>query len=97
MTEEQLLTVQCIEECNEVAQALSKCLRFGFYNRELDNKDNFCKVQEEYNDLIASLQLLDRCLNSATSLITTYPVNIDAKKKKVYQMLKRSKELGVMG
>lgn len=55
---EHLLTI-AMEECNEVAQRLSKALRFG--ENEIQPGQEFpndYRVLIEYNDLIAVLRML---------------------------------------
>lgn len=53
MTRDEHLMVIAMEECAEVAQRLSKALRFGL--REIQPKqdlDNRARIQYEFNDLL---------------------------------------------
>ena len=59
MTEKEYALVCAIEECNELAQALSKALRFGMDNASpVTNTSNFEEIVTEYNDLLAMLIIL---------------------------------------
>jgi NTP pyrophosphatase (non-canonical NTP hydrolase) len=59
MTREDYLYLCAIEECGEVAQALSKASRFGIDNSWGDRyKPNRESIQEEFNHLLATLELL---------------------------------------
>ena len=60
MNRDELLGVVGMEECNELAQRISKALRFGRDQiqpgQELTNRE---RVKHELNDLIAILDMLD--------------------------------------
>jgi len=47
------------EECSEVAQAISKCFRFGLNNYKPNGKQtNRCHLEEEIGDLVAMFEIL---------------------------------------
>jgi hypothetical protein len=54
------IALTTIEECAEVSQALSKCLRFGFnsYNPMEPKFNNIQEVLNEYYQLEAMMELL---------------------------------------
>ena len=54
------ITLTVIEECAEVSQALSKCLRFGFnsYNPMEPKFNNIQEALNEYYQLVAMMELL---------------------------------------
>jgi len=53
------LLVQAGEEAAELIQELSKCLRFGPYEiYEKDCRTNAVRVIDEFNDLLALLEML---------------------------------------
>lgn len=60
MNKEQMLLTLIMEECSEIAQAASKCLRFGsqkvFPGREIDNLEN---MKSEITDLRAVVFMLE--------------------------------------
>lgn len=48
-----------MEECSEVTQAVSKCLRFGLQQQKPgDNRTNLQHLEEECGDLLCMIQLL---------------------------------------
>ena len=57
---EHILTIAS-EECNEVAQRITKSLRFGLLNIEEGQENtNLDRIMEEYTDLVATLELLEK-------------------------------------
>jgi NTP pyrophosphatase (non-canonical NTP hydrolase) len=57
-TQETLLIL--MEECSEVTQAVSKCLRFGLNNVKPGKaKTNVDHLEEELGDLLCMIQLLE--------------------------------------
>lgn len=95
MKQQEALLVQCAEEASELAQAFCKALRFGFFNKH-EGQDNFCRIQQEFNDLIASMMLLDESINGTVSIHAQYPRLIEAKKTKITQLLELSRTLGTV-
>jgi len=57
MTKEEFLLVNLIEECAEIQHAASKAIRFGS-NNEYFGVTNMQKLDEEFNDLLAIIELL---------------------------------------
>lgn len=56
-TKETLLIL--MEECSEVTQAVSKCLRFGLECKKPgDHRTNIQHLEEECGDLLCMIQLL---------------------------------------
>ena len=56
--QEHILTVLA-EECNELAQACSKALRFGLHNTKTGKTvNNRKKISREFNDIYAMVKLL---------------------------------------
>lgn len=86
--EEHLLTI-AIEECNEVAQRLSKALRFGLSEVQPGQSyANDYRVIVEYNDLIAVLRMLN--------LEVRDPRLIAMKREKVEHFLSYSVDCGTL-
>jgi hypothetical protein len=58
---EELIVVELIEELAELQHALSKCLRFGPYDKEKESdKTNFENAIAEYSDVCAMILILRR-------------------------------------
>jgi hypothetical protein len=94
MTREQMLLTLLMEECNEVAQRASKCIRFGLDEvepTEVPRQDNAERLVYEFNDLLAVISILE-----AEGHITQSerPDLIRLKKEKVEKWLKYSIERG---
>lgn len=93
MTRTQLLLIQLAEECNEVAQRVSKALRFGLDEIQpgqvLSNTE---RVEEEIVDLMAVFELLmvDGVVSSVN--FNKFP----AKQRKVEKYLQYSQECGIL-
>lgn len=60
MDKEQFYLKLVEEECTEIAQVCSKAIRFGIDNHPPNNPEttNRLRLQEEYNDLLATFTLL---------------------------------------
>lgn len=96
MTKEEHLLVIAMEECNEVAQRLSKALRFGMeqIQQDIDDKPeenpskltNKQRIHYEYCQLVAVMEMLNIFPNN--------DIYINEKKKKIEKYLLKSKELG---
>jgi len=86
--DEHLLTIAA-EECAELAQRLSKALRFGMDEvqpgQPLSNRE---RIIEEYTDLIAALEML--------GIWTLDRAQIDAKHRKVERFLRYSEQCGTL-
>lgn len=60
MNRKELLLISLMEECSEVAQAASKCLRFSLDHRHPKTGiQNFEKLNTEVDDLMALLYSLE--------------------------------------
>lgn len=92
--QEHLLTI-IAEECAEVAKCTSKSIRFGLYSRgELGlDKTNLEKLKEEFNDLVASVELLEDELEIDIKQDLELKEN---KKQKIQKFLKYSENLGTL-
>ena len=76
MTKQEYLMIVAMEECAEVAQALSKCIRFGVSVKTL------MEVKLEFNDLFAMIDWLEDTLPDDSDL--SIDINlIDIKQRKV--------------
>jgi hypothetical protein len=85
---EHLLTI-AMEECNEVAQRLSKALRFGLDEVQPgQGLNNAMRVEEEFADLVAVLRMLHMGFPS--------PHEMAAKQEKVERFLAYSAECGTL-
>lgn len=93
MNRQELLLVQLSEECSEVAQNISKALRFGtdevYHKLTLTNSQ---RVTQEMQDLIAVFELLVE--EDILPGLNLY--KITEKKIKVEKYLQYSKELGIL-
>lgn len=91
-TEEQILII-AIEECAEVAQAISKAGRFGFDDiRNGQPYTNKERIEIELNDLFAAIELMTG--NDISSLIDRDM--IENKKEKVFRFIGYSKQKGIV-
>lgn len=93
------IALTTIEECAEVSQALSKCLRFGFnsYNPMEPKFNNIQEVLNEYYQLEAMMELLltETGLQDTYSKDTIEQIkNSKIEKFKSYQEV--SKKLGYL-
>lgn len=94
MTREEHLLIILAEECNEVAQRVSKILRFGLTNPEgtepnqpYTNKD---RLILEINDLVAVLEMVFGEQDYISQMLK------EDKKQKVEKYLLLSKKLGTL-
>jgi len=92
---EQLLVILS-EECAEVSKEVSKALRFGLNDRELNSiYSNREKIANEFNDLFAVMLMLkeDGIFTDGELLASN---SIESKKVKVEKWLKYSKKVGTL-
>ena len=92
LTKNQLLLIQLGEEAGEIAQAVSKALRFGLEDSWKDGSNNKQKLTQEVADLIAIFNKLvvEKVLDDIT-----YDMLI-AKYGKIDKFLEYSKEKGIL-
>ena len=94
MTKREYLLICVMEECNELAQAVSKMLRFGNYdtnpNTGLDAQE---QAEHEFNDLFATLQMLQE---DGTRINAIYQQKIEVKREKIKEYIKYSTNIGVL-
>lgn len=92
---EHLLSILA-EECNEVAQRVSKAMRFGLSEIQPgQEKSNAERIKEEMVDLIAVWGML--CVSGCTEPIAPMDEpKIIAKQKKVEKFLEYSVECGTL-
>ena len=92
MNKKEYLSLVTMEECAELQQALSKSLRFGFddHHPEKHNQSNEQQVLEEYYQLVAMMEELQR--KNIINLLSEEEIkNIKRTKiKKVYQYMEYS-------
>jgi hypothetical protein len=74
------------EECSELHKETCKILRFGF------NQDNWMRLQQEYNDLIALIDML----KDEGIVVYEHDDMQSLKRLKVEKYLLESKELGTL-
>ena len=86
-----------VEECGEVAQRITKCMRFGLDETQTGHeKTNKQRVYYEFCDLLGVLEMLDE------EGIIPRPTDEDIqmmkalKKEKIEKYLKYSKEQGTL-
>lgn len=89
-TEHVLITL--MEECSEFAKDASKTARFT-KDSDWDGLTNTEKLQREFNDLLAMIDLLEDELDISLHRDETL---VQAKKDKFERMLLESKELGTL-
>jgi NTP pyrophosphatase (non-canonical NTP hydrolase) len=96
MTEDQLIILQLGEECNEVAQRVSKYIRFGSDDVQAGHtEDNRERLQYEFTDLLAVFEMA--CERGLLDRFTpTMRPAVDAKKEKVRKYLEYSREHGIV-
>mgnify|MGYP000622133554 CR=1 FL=1 len=85
------LTIVFAEECNEVSQALIKCLRFGF-DDEYNGVSNKDRLITEFSQLIAMRQMLE---DEGISIMADSE-QMEDKVNKVEKYLLYSKEMGTL-
>ena len=71
-----------IEECNEVSQRITKCMRFGCNEKQPgQDLDNLTRLRHEFADLLASYEMLcdfknlEKTLCMSLSIPKLYPMN----------------------
>ena len=88
---EQLLVI-CGEECSELHQETCKALRFGIHEQRDLPTSNHERMQKEYTDLLAMINMLN-----AEGLALYYDATlVQAKREKVEKYLLYSKECGTL-
>jgi len=95
MDRKEMLLVIAAEECNEVAQAISKTLRFGpdeVYPPI--GRTNAQRICDEYNDLMAVIDML--VVEGVLDFTGIGVRQAMEKKAKVEKYLKYSQELGTL-
>lgn len=86
------LLVILSEECSELAVQISKALRFGLDEQRDLPTSNRERIQAEYNDLLAVVEMLN--WHDASMALYRDEQRINAKKLKVSKYLEYSRELG---
>lgn len=86
------LLVILSEECSELAVQISKALRFGLHEQRDLPTSNRERIQAEYNDLIAVVELLNQ--HDGSIDLRRDDARIAAKKRKVKRYLQYSDQLG---
>lgn len=96
MTKEQILLTQLAEECNEVAQRVSKAIRFGLDEvQEGQEKTNEERIVEEFNDLLTVMKVLEE--NGTIRINPEHQLYYMVKKMaKIEKYLAYSKERGIL-
>jgi len=90
---EHLLTILS-EECLEIAKEVSKGLRFGLDDHHpTQTGTNAKKINDEYNDLVAVIQML---MDEKILVVELDPKLINEKKLKVEKYLLYAKERGTL-
>ena len=90
---EHLLTILG-EECSELHQEISKALRFGMYEQRDLPTSNVERIQKEFNDVIALVEMINDFYQE--NIFCTDFDLIKAKTEKVEKYLLYSKELGTL-
>ena len=93
LNREQMLLIIAAEECNEVAQRISKALRFGLEEVQAGQAlTNAERINYEMNDLLCTFNMM------FTENILPLPRKEDqpAKKEKIEEYFKLSQKLDVM-
>lgn len=93
MNTEQYLLVVLGEEGSELSQIVSKALRFGLHEQRDLPQSNLERIQHEYNDVIACVELLKKHCGIE---IHQDPTLIKRKIEKVEKYMAYSCELGVI-
>lgn len=96
MTRQQYLLVKVTEECGEVIKRATKMICFGNDEQYDKNDANYKRLLYEYNDLVATMELLkkDGIFKEIDELID--PEWIILKQNKVERYMKLSKERGLL-
>lgn len=108
MNREQMLLIKLAEECAEVTQMASKCLRFGlqevYKDQELP-KTNEQRLVEEFIDLFAVFDVLcnEKFQPESDYVVApgeeefSFDDEVVKRKAKLEKYLNYSKSLGIMG
>lgn len=95
MNRKEHLLIILAEECNEVAQRVTKSLRFGINETQPgDNKDNAERIKYEFNDLLAIVEMLQK--DGVLPDIMPDREMSELKKQKVEHYLKYCKQIGTL-
>ena len=90
-----MLLTLIAEECNEVAQRASKAIRFGLNEvQEYQNLNNAQRLIYEFNDLVATMKILEEGGYFNESIFNEDLQSI--KKQKIRKYLEYSKECGTL-
>lgn len=93
MHEEQYLLACLAEECAEVAQRCTKALRFGIGEVQPGHeKDNYARLWGELQDLQAVAEMLSEHVGRGN----TVREEIEAKKVRVREFMRYSRDLGTL-
>lgn len=94
---EHLLTILG-EECSELHQEACKALRFGVDEQRDLPTSNLERMQKEYNDLLAMIEMInDEIFNVDRAMLLHRDIHlINAKREKVEKYLIYSKECGAL-
>ena len=85
MTREEYLLTCALEEAVEVAQRISKALRFGLLEvQPCQSLSNRMRIRQELINLIAVLEMVD------PNIVVVNPDELDAKKVKVEHYLMKA-------
>jgi len=97
MTKEENLLLQVMEECDEIGQAVSKCLRFGMGGkRKPSGETNEKHVITEYYQLMAVMEMLfDADIIHTISREERMDIK-NQKKAKVLAYQEKSREAGLI-
>lgn len=97
MNKFEIVMTQAAEECVEIAQRLSKALRFGMYEvQEGQPQTNHDRVKQEFNDLLGVLHFLDEECGTCFDIGRPDWDAIRDKINKVKKYLKFSEEAGTL-
>lgn len=92
MNRREHILVTLMEECGELAKVASKSVRFS-PDSDYDGITNRAKLQNEYNDLLAMIDLLH---DEIGVVMIRDEDLIAAKKEKFELMLKDSEQMGAL-
>ncbi len=95
--QEHLLTILG-EECSELHQEISKALRFGINEQRDLPTSNLERMQKEFNDLLAMIEMVNKELikDKSPKILHFNRSLTESKIKKVEKYLLYSKECGTL-
>lgn len=97
MTEQEHALQSAQEECNEVAQRISKALRFGLYEVQPgQEKNNGERIVEEFSQLCAKLALAFGKYNPDQVFITVDPAEYHKTPAKVRKFMEYAQKCGTV-